>query len=45
MTLGVSDTLRYSFKAEKGSTKILKGSLVVMKGMRTNDVYVMCEKL
>ena len=39
ISLGVLDELGYSIKMECGSLKILKGSLVMLKGVKKNGIY------
>ncbi|KAG8376371.1 hypothetical protein BUALT_Bualt09G0056100 [Buddleja alternifolia] len=39
ISLGVLDELGYSIKVETGILKILKGSFVLMKGVRKNGIY------
>ena len=39
ISLGMLDELGYVIKLESGSLKVLKGSLVVMKGVKRNGIY------
>lgn len=41
MSLGMLDSTGHCFKAESGVLKIIKGSLVVMKGSLKNGLYVL----
>lgn len=40
INLGTLDALSCSFKTENGSIKIMKDSLMIMKGVRKNLLYV-----
>ena len=37
--MGVFDNIGYSFKGEKGELKVIKGSIVVMIGIKKNSLY------
>ena len=39
ISLGMIDDLGYTIKVERGDLKILKGSLIVMKGVKKNGIY------
>ena len=39
ISLGMLDELGYMIKVEAGTLKILKGSLVIMKGIKKNGIY------
>ena len=41
ISLGTLDTLGYKFSTEDGVMKISKGALIVMKGNKVNDLYVL----
>lgn len=41
ISLGTLESIGYSFKSENGIMKVLKGSLVVMKAMRKNSLYIL----
>lgn len=41
ISLGVLDSSGHTFKAENGRLIVTKGSLVIMKGQRTNGLYVL----
>lgn len=38
---GMLDSIGYSFKVESGVLKVAEGSMVVMKGIRKNGLYVL----
>ena len=40
ISLGMLDKLRCMFKAEKDILKVIKGSMVIMKGSMNNELYV-----
>ena len=44
-SLGVLDDARYWFKAENGSLKALKGSLVIFKADKINGFYFLQEEI
>ncbi|KAG8367168.1 hypothetical protein BUALT_Bualt16G0044500 [Buddleja alternifolia] len=39
ISLGMLDDLGYSMKLESGTLKVVKGSMVIMKGIRRNGIY------
>lgn len=41
ISLGTLDSNGYSFKSENGQMKVTKGSLVVMKALRINSLYLL----
>ena len=41
ISLGVLDELGYVIKAEAGVLKVSRGSLVVMKGVKKNSIYIL----
>ena len=44
LILGMLDQIGCSFKAENGCLKVLKGSMVIMKGVRISSIYVLIGK-
>ena len=45
ISLGTLDSEGFQFKAENGCLKILKGSMVFMKGNRVNGLYLLQGKI
>ncbi|XP_027187001.1 uncharacterized mitochondrial protein AtMg00300-like [Cicer arietinum] len=41
ISLGMLEEAGCSYKAEKGTLKIIKGSLVIMNGTRDHDIYLL----
>lgn len=41
ISLGNLDQLGYTFKAQEGKLVVVKGSLIVMKGIRSNGLYTL----
>lgn len=41
ISLGMLDSCGHSFRAEDGVLKVLKGFMVIMKGVRQNGLYVL----
>ena len=41
ISLGELEKKGYVFKGQKGVVKVLRGSMVVMKGVRKNDLYAL----
>lgn len=44
ISLGIFDTVSYSYKSENGCLKICKGSLVILKGVKKFGVYILLGK-
>lgn len=44
ISLGVLDQLGYTFKANNGNLTVSKGALILMRGVRSNGLYVLSAK-
>ena len=41
ISLGMLDQIDYNFKAANGCLKVVKGSMVIMKGVKINGLYIL----